>query len=523
MTTVSLVTANTPLITAPVTSAAITSPTTSPVTAVQTPASVVMLGQDVPVSTVTTYTSLGSLTNAKATYSLEVDLRDAVTQTLTGNMSAANTSGRFQGLGAALLEQLANDGSSFSQSIIRSPAGEVKNAAALKSTQDQLHSNAENTITLTLKTASGATITLNLSNQANGLAVQADVSGGKLTDAERTGLAALASSFQGAVDGLTAEPPRLNLGSLAELDPSLFSSVDLSARLKLGEDKFQTLSFKADELGKSVDMTGPAGNVQMNVKNNSAILGTAQQQAQAVESYLNQFDAAQSRGEGDKELMTLFKDVFSALQSNVKSLNAAGSTSLSPVDRSMLTGLADFNASLTQTSSYPNPMRPGEVDKFSYNVAQNTTTKGTTDANRSVEQSQIANLSASYHKSLYPGSTLALTSESESQNYKYYQIKDEASSTARIGYDKGKLIEASFTQTARQSTTVMTYELGKLIDTVTTPREVGKFRDMLGVIEQALRDDRESRSTTGKSTLEDDLMSVHAKGLLQSDPSSISY
>lgn len=522
MTSVSLVTASTPLITTPITASVTLGAEKTAQSLANTPASVVMLGEDKKVTDATTYSVRGALINAGPVYSFEKDVQDTVTTALSANLSTRATAARFQGLGAALLEQLAQGGSSsISQSIIMSGSDNVKDAAALKSAQTQLHGAADNTITLTLRTASGVSITLNLSSQDGGLAVQADVTGGELSDDELTALASLADSFQGAIDGLTAKTPRLNLGSLGELDPNLFSSVELSAKLKVGESEYQTLSFKADEQAKSVDMSGPTGNIQLNVKNNSAILGNAQQRAQAVQSYLEQFDVAQTRGDGDKKLMALFKDAFSALHGNTKSLGGAGDISLNNIDRSMLTGLADFNATLTQTTTYMNPMRPGEEDKFSYKASQSTQTKGTSNVDMTVEQKQTSSLNATYHKSLYPGVALALSTDAKTQNYEYHQIEDKASSTTRIGYDKGKLIEASSIQTASQSTNVLKYEQGKLIDTINTPKEVTKFRNLMSMIDDALRDDRASRVATGVSTLAEDLIAVHAKVLLQSNPFSI--
>lgn len=520
MTSISLVTASTPLIATPASTAVPVSATETPLTLASSPASVVMLGQDSKVADAATYSSRGSLNNADSVLFFEKKTSDAVTTVLTGNMSAKSTAGRFQGLGAALLEQLASGNSnSISQSVIRSGTDGIKDAAALKSAQAQLHSNTQNTITLTLKTASGATITLNLTSKDDGLAVQADVTGGKLSDEENEALASLADSFQGAIDGLTAGTPRLNLGNLTQLDPALFSSIDLSARLKVGDNQYQTLNFQSDEKTRSVDMSGPTGNVQLSVKNNAAILGNAQQQAQAVESYLKQFDAAQNRGQGDKDLMALFKDAFSSLQTTTKSLS--GSSSLNSVDRSMLTGLADFSVSLTQNPQHSNPMRPAEADKFSYKASQTTDMQGAGDANRSIEQKQTSSLEASYHKSIYPGSKLALGNTAESQNYDFYQITDQAESTTRIGYNKGALVVANSTQSVQQSTIVNRYEMGKLIDTISTPKEISRSRNLMGMIDAALREDRSSRVTTGKSTLEDDLMAVHAKVLLQSNPSSV--
>jgi len=531
MNSISLVTANTSIITSPVSPAVPLSAdkaanSTPDSSTGASPASVVILGQDVKIPELTTYRSLGALNITNPVYTLEQEVSDPVTSALMSNIQASSTAGRFQGLGAALLQQLAEGGSGkISQSVLRYSADDVKNAAAVELAQAHLHGKADNTLSMTLTTKSGATITLNLSSSKDGVAVQADVTGGELSDSEREALGALADGFQEAIDGLTAQKPRLNLGALSQLDPEMFASVDLKARLKLGEDQYQTLSFKADEKTKSVEMSGVTGNVTLSVKNNNAILGNAQQQAKAVQSYLEQFDAAQNRGEGDEDLMNLFKDAFSSLQTSTRSGTAAASPSSGPalneVDHALLTGLADFDASLVQTTIASNPMRLGEVDRFAYKASQNTETKGTTDQDRSIEQKQTSSLSAAYHKSLYPGVALALSTDPESQNYKYSVIEDQADSNTRVAYVKGALVEASSTQSARQSTTVQTYELGKLIDTVTTPKEITQSRNLMAMINSALQEDRRSRLTTGLSTLEESLKPVHDKILLQSNPSSI--
>ncbi len=525
MTSILPVSTHTPLTTTPVTTTPIVS-VNGVASLANSPASVVMLGQDSRIAGAATYSPGGAMASTEPVFTWETKLKDKVTQVMQGNLGLASNAARFQGLGAALLQQLAEGGAtSISQSVFKTAAGSVLDAAAVKSEHNQLHNGAENTLTLTLKTASGATITLNLNNDGDGFAIKAEVSGGELSDMERKALGDMADSFQGAIDGLTAQPPRLELGSLTKLDPNLFSSVDLSARLKVGKDQYQTLAFRADDTTRSVDMSGPSGNVQLSVNNNSAILGTAQQQAQAIQTYLTQFDAAQSRGGGDKNLMALFKDAFSSLQGGTQSLGGAQAkadwSNVNDIDRGMLSGLADFSASLNQNSAYINPMRPGEIDKFAYRTAQTTDAKGSESGNRSLQQDQTSSLAASYHKSLYPGTGLALSTDSKTQNYTYHLIEDEARSTTRVGYANGALVQASSTQSASQSTTVLKYEMGKLVDTLNTPRQTSKSRDLLGMLDEALKKDRQARLNSVPSTLNKDLLGISAKTLLQSNPNAL--
>jgi hypothetical protein len=167
------------------------------------------------------------------------------------------------------------------------------------------------------------------------------------------------------------------------------------------------------------------------------IIGDAQQQQNAISSYLQQFQNVQKRGNGSEALMSMFDGAFTALNSNYKvatpqehSLNALLST-IPAAGQSLITGLADFPASVVQTKKYSNLYQPGEVDSFSYQVSQATEVDNSNPLNLSVTQRQNSHLKASFHKAL-PGSdsTLKLTSKIESQNYDYLQVDDSASSCA---------------------------------------------------------------------------------------------
>ncbi|WP_397447994.1 lactate dehydrogenase [Pseudomonas sp. NA-150] len=491
------------------------------------PASVVTLGQDTSVVNAEVYTPRGTLPDA-ATPAWEYVQQDKVTLAMMGNFNSHSVAGRFQGLGATLMSQLTSGGTNISQSVIRPSAAGKMNATQLTAAQDKLHTKADNSVTLTIKTASGKTIQLSLSSNEDGLAVQAQVSGGELSDDERTALAGMADAFQSAIDGFSATPPKLNLDKLAQFNSTVFSSVDLSGKLKLGENRSQTLSFHADAQQRSVQMSGPAGDVKLavNVKNGNT-LGSADQQAKALASYLKQFESAKQRGSGDPALMSLFEDAFSALQSN-KSLSqaaaaptTANSVALSDEDHGMLTGLADFSGSVTQATKAINPMRPSELDTFAYQVSQSTQTKGST-LDRSIDQNQQSQLTASYHKSSIPGSPLDLRNTAASQNYDFYQVDDSASSSAHLGYDKGNLVSATLTQSASQHTTVSKYLLGHLQSTTVTPQQATKTRNLLGLLQKAMQDDDKAKAYGGISTLKDTLSGLQDSVMLQTNPAKLS-
>lgn len=465
----------------------------SPQVAIDTPFppdAVVSLGKADTTGVVQMYSARGTLSDAAPGLAWENTTQNKVTTTMAGNLFSQATGDRFRGLGAALLTQVSTTGLSYSQSVIQPNSSSVLSASALTAVQTNLRTHADNSINLTIKTASGATVTLSLASNGDGLSAQVDVSGGKLTDAELAAVGKLADGFQSAIDGLSAKPPKLNLDGLSQFDKSVLSSVDLTAQFKDGD--IQSLSFQADAKQRSVSVSSLQGDLKLSVDtSNSAILGTAAQQAKAMQAYLKQFDAAQSRGKGDEQLLGMFKDAFTALNSNLDSTAASSSPVLSKADHALLSGLADFTAAVTQTTQTSNPMRTNEVDAFDYKVSQATSATGS-QANRVISQQQQANLTASYHESLNPGIKLALGTDKATQNYTYYKIDDSLSSSSKIAYKKNELIDATLSHSSKQSSTALKYVLGNLESTITTPKQNSGTSNVMDILKAALEQDKQA-------------------------------
>ena len=415
---------------------------------------------------------------------------DLMSSKLASNFSHSGNAARFTGLGAALLERFTTDSSSYSQSVMKQTSAQSTRSAANVAAQTQLHTKADNQISLSIKTASGALVDITLGSDDDGLGVQVNVSKGTLSDADRKALAGLAEGFQKAIDGLTAQPPKLDLSGMTKFDTSVLSSVDLHATL--GTTNTQTLDFHADANTRSVKSTGVAGTVDISVDmSKRALLGTESQQKQALNSYLKQISSAGNR---DESLMNMFKDAFTALNCNygetATTYKSGGAEpvyfSLTKTDKNMMTGLADFTASVSQTPvDSTNPMRPDETDTFSYQVSQTSTITGTGTQDRNITQKQQSHLAASYHASLTPGLKLNLTSDRNSQNYLYYQIDDKAESTTSVQYHKGALMSASVAQSSSNSTHIQKYVKGALESDITTPEITSKTTDLLGTLQSA--------------------------------------
>jgi hypothetical protein len=498
------------------------------VTNTASPSSVVILGQVTTVVDSATYNARGVVGSGDVPAAWEYTQQDKVSLSMTGNFASSSTSGRFQGLGATLLSQLAQSGQNISQSVIRSSSGKAMEPAELAAAQAKLHSNPANSISLTIKTASGKTVELTLSSQDNGLAVQAQVSGGDLSDDELNALNTMASGFQSAIDGLTAKPPQLKLDALTQFDAKVFSSVDLQTRFKLDDDTTQTLEMHADGDTRSVRMSGASGDLEMSVDlKNAAIRGDSDQQDKALKGYISQIEAARKRGDGDSQLLSMFEDAFTTLHSHYPGTRAStapqtvNSINLTGTDHAMLSGLGDFSASVSEKTQDGNPARPAELDAFTYTLSQSSESKGHDQLNRTLVQNQQSSLKASYHKPLSSGQKLELSTDPASQNYLYYQVNDQASSKTSIGYDKGELVQASVTQTASQSTRISAYVMGKLQSDTLTPVSSSKTQNFLSLLNQALQQDKEAKLGRGSSMLNTTLASIHDKTLLQSDPGSL--
>lgn len=416
---------------------------------------------------------------------LERKSNDALTFSLVGNSSSSLLGVRFNGLGAALMQQLSSSGSNFVQSALQfgtdtRPAAEIESAL-----QKQLHAAADNRISLSIKTASGATVELSLSSQENGLGVEARVTNGKLTESEMDALGKLSGGFQKAIDGLAAQPPRLDLNGLMQFDSNVLASLDLRANVKTETGDQQSLNFHVDDTQRTISTNGAAGAINLKVDtSNLQILGSAAQQADAMRSYLQQFDEAKTRGNADASLIAMFKDAFASLNKNYDAVTpktdtqASNPISLNTADRQVLSGLADFTAAVRQSGQTINPMRPNEVDTFSYDASQRSSIKGSGQKNYAIEQQRKSSLSASYHSSLN-GGPLLLTDNPKSQNYFYTLINDNQSSTTNIKYKDGLRVNASTSDSLSQSKRVMKYVMGKLEQDRTEPLHSATTQDLL--------------------------------------------
>jgi hypothetical protein len=437
------------------------------------------------------------------------------------NFNSQPAAGRLKGLGSELLKQVAYDGADFAQSVQQAPSGVYANTYDMLVSPSQVsqHGMGDNQFKLSITTRGGVKVELALDAGDNSIAIDVR-SSAKLNDAEREALGKLADAFQQSIDGLSEDPPRIDLAGLTQYDAATLSSVDLKAQVKVGHKETQQLEFHADATQRTVSFTGPAGSAKIAVDlSQPAGWGDKEQQAKALNRYLQQVDQAGLRGQGKGEMLGMFKDAFTEMNSDYGTPAVAPrDIVLSDQDRAMTTGLADFTASMSQTEVASNPMRPSEKDSFAYELSQKTKIAGGGQLDRSISQEQQSRLKARYHEPIKADATLALDLNPNSQNYRYVGIDDSASSSTSIEYDKGVLTKAAQEMQASRSARVLTYSLGKLKDEQTTPSGKAITRDFMST----LAPERDGAPMLTGAEREKALVALNDKIFLQSNPDAIS-
>ncbi|MYM35639.1 hypothetical protein GTP38_14995 [Duganella sp. FT94W] len=470
-----------------------------------------------------TVVSLGAGANNTGAKALvwENRTRSTAANIMAQNFSGQPVAGRLNGLGAELLKQVAYDGEDFSQTVQQAPGGVQADTYDMLVMPSQVsqHGMGDNQIGLTITTRGGVKVELKLDAGENSIAVEAHADG-DLSEVERKALGKLAEAFQQSIDGLTEDPPRIDLGGLTQFDSNVLSSVDLKGEIKLNPKETQRLEFHADSKQRTVSFAGPAGNAKIGVDlSQPASWGSKDQQTKALNNYLREVDDAGLRGQGNATMIKMFKDAFTGMNEDYGAPPpvSASAISLTKQDRALTTGLADFKASFSQTEVASNPARLTEKDTFSYEVSQKTTITGTSQLDRGISQQQQSRLKANYHTPAKAGSVLALDLSPNSQNYRYVTIDDSASSTTSIGYDKGALVKASLEMQANQSSRVLKYTLAKLQEDRTTPHGKAMSRDLLSTLEP----ERNGGDTLSDAERDQMLAKLNDQIFLKSNPDAL--
>lgn len=391
-------------------------------------------------------------------------------QSLMHGVMTSGPSIGFNGLGSVLLSQLQDNPGDLTQVLTTAQVGE----SAVKAGQ-------ESAVALTITTQTGVTVSLSLTRQADGMAVEIKTSG-TLSNDESEAIAGLGEAFQKALNGLAQQPPKMDLSGLTKFDGSILKAVDLKTDIRSGDTKLQSLNFRADDVERWVAYQDRDVTLKMTSDRSQNANGVnAFQQQLTLNAYDKQFDKARSDGQGNKAQMDMLKSVFRALNESSASEQSEATTAASTAIRlgsdgaSRLSGLNDFSLSLSETEQTINPYRYEEKKSFSYQASQTTENNRQAEGSGAVKQTTHAHLSASWYKPIDASTPLSLNMKKSSQNYYYHQLEQDSLKTTSLNFNtQGQLASVGSTSQMSNRETVTKYVLGEAVDSFVTPEDENK-------------------------------------------------
>lgn len=317
---------------------------------------------------------------------------DDISEVMRGNLRAGPSNGGIaallKGLGSSLLGRFASTQTAYSQvgtNYISGGKGGVSAADAVLKAQ-----YAENTISLTLTTTSNKQVTVAIAfdqthqDVSNSLSVEIS-STATLTQEESAAIAGLATGFETALQGIgrnstTTQQTTLStidVSGLMDFDPAVLASVDLKVSEAARYVGLKSLDFHADSSSRRFAMKGIDGDVSVKVDLSQPLaIGSKAQQQASIDRYLKQFDAANARAQGEAVLVGQFKSIFSQLHSSYPTPSSSAKplpTAFNAAREQLLSGLADFRASMSGEFSNGLSGKLTKSGKLDYMVSQKTT------------------------------------------------------------------------------------------------------------------------------------------------------
>ncbi|WP_413197247.1 hypothetical protein [Pararobbsia alpina] len=448
-----------------------------------------------------TYLSNGSLSNGLPAITWANSTGDAISSLMNNDYTSSGMSGRFAGLGSALLDRFESTGSDYSQSVSYGPpsgAGAYASLATLP----------QGKIDLSIKTKSGVTVEIEMDSENGGLSVSIK-SSGKLSDSERGAIAKLADGFQNAIDGLSGQPPKLDLSGLTQFDTSAIASVSFKEDISQLNSPNISASYVQDSASRTLSIkTGDDNTINLKVDtSNPALWGTSKQRDAAVTSLLKQFDAANAKGHGDAALMSMFEQGFKQMNEDYGPA-APDALPGGQDSSSLVTGLADYTASIHDAPG-DNAAHPGETDTFDYDVSQDTSldvapdgsgnsgTSGTTGSSDTtgITQRQSAHLKASFHQLMTGAGLKPMTTAMQPSSYDFTQLDDTAQSTVQLTAERGALVSATLNQSTHQTKTDTKHQNGVVTTDVMKPVDTSSKKDLLSILKPSIDNGDAKRDT----------------------------
>jgi hypothetical protein len=421
---------------------------------------------------------------------------------MESNLATRSKSGRLasllNGLGTELLQGLSGAKREWRQSVVTYRPGyrELGSVAAGATAVDALKAagDVENTISFKIRTTSGREVDIAIRFGGDGKAVQDSLSieikvAGELDADEQAAIASLGQGLDAALQGAVGEMPRIDLEGLVGFDTKVIAGVELELHAAQ-RNGVQSFAFSADAGKRSFSMQSATGRMAVDVDLATAPLGSAEQQRAAVRRFLEQFDAANVRAHGEEVLIEQFKAAFAQLNSNYppapgRSAVALPDWLLTEQDRSVLSGLADFTASLGGDFDNGSPTQKiTEAGHMRFQVAQRTEIEGRDkDSGLRIVQTATSALHATQYRARGQGAL-----DKESGSYDVFGIADETKKVTAVEYADLDVQGASIDESSSSLDRYEKWVAHELVEVRETPSSTRTLRDLVEELRPRSRD-----------------------------------
>jgi len=413
---------------------------------------------------------------------------DSISEHMQSNVRQDSTAQMLQGLGHTLLGRFGKTSGNYQQSVAEVTTGATGSVGSSPAVSGRHH------VDLQITLASGRTVTISIAfdratrEKGAGLAVSIHVDG-DLSQGESAAIAKLADGFENVLQGIGANSDvssvsavvtPIDLSGLLQFDDKTISAIDLKVS-ETSDLNLNKLNFHADSAQRSFSMKGINGDMSFNVDlSGAAIPGSEAQQAASIEKYLAQFDAANARAQGEKQLIGQFKNIFSQLESKLPGTpekNAPAGSTTESASRDYFTGLADFTASMSgQFSTNLDKRLAAKIGTLHYEVSQQTSVSNREVANNVVSATQT--VTSHLVADILKGRN-GLAVDLEHGNYDHYHVDDNSTSTTRFATQGARVLSATSDQIINQFQRFERIEHHHVTQSTDTPNTLKLTRDLL--------------------------------------------
>ena len=435
-----------------------------------------------------------------------------VTKKLAAQLNPEESKNRFKGMGTRFNELLNRNSNSYSQELRQfNYYSHDKNAATVDFSKfEDLSKHTDQSLTLEIKTKSGATVTFSIESSSGygknpdellyefenmtvhqvgqnasfrNTEVNFNVSG-NLTEQERKQLAEFSENLEAFSNGYFED----GSPDLKKLDLASFDSIsNLSIQGFGSASKPVSLEYTNNDEKRSISLSFEGNKAEIDINKNNQFVFSQEGKEQALERYLDILKDSATEARADNNQQKMMLDVLSTgFELSEKELTEArkkegertlllNSEDASDAEKSndAFIPLPDFSFKFESLKERPNQNQPQEYSGFDVELSLNTE-QHVDKALEETEQNQHFKLSGAYYDPL----GYLEKPDFANQTYGYTSFEREVNKTVTTEVKSDQLVSAEMKESGTSSSDNLLYSKGVLIDQDPKNDAFGALKDL---------------------------------------------